>query len=308
MDTEKASQILKQWCEHWVKDDVDAVIDGLSETVVFYAPQNDHNKVIPYLGKKIGRSAVVEAFEIRAQTTELLNYDLREFIVQNNKACIISQTREICKQTQKVFELEDVQFIVLDEDGKIASWSFYFDPNPEIAAFKADFDERLIQAVRDDRLDVVRSLLDLGANVNTRDISSGLTLLMMAARQGNAATIEILLDAGADLWMLDRDGGSTVLHHACLGGSARVVQRLVEAGAFVDAVSATPEHTTPLHDALRQGHTECAQILIDAGANLSLKTGNGQTSLAIAIEVLGSEHIFIKQLESDNVLDASRVS
>jgi ketosteroid isomerase-like protein len=81
---------------------------------------------------------VIETFKIRAKTTELLNYEILEFIVEGNKACIISRTKEICKQTQQIFELEDAQFIILDEDGKIASWSFYFDPNPEIAAFKAN--------------------------------------------------------------------------------------------------------------------------------------------------------------------------
>lgn len=138
METEKTTQILKQWCESLAKDDVEAVINGLSESVVFSAPQNEYNKIIPYLGKKIGRKAVIEAFEIRAQTTELLEYELIDMIVQNNRACIISHTKEICKQTKKVFEIDDAQYIVLDEEGKIAYWSFYFDPNTEVAAFKAD--------------------------------------------------------------------------------------------------------------------------------------------------------------------------
>lgn len=140
MKTEKAEQILRQWCESLAKDDIEAVINGLSESVIFYAPQNEYNKAIPYLGKKIGRKAVIEAFEIRAQTTELLEYELIDIIVQDNKACIISHTKEICRQTQKIFEIEDAQYIILDEDGKIASWSFYFDPNTEVAAFKADID------------------------------------------------------------------------------------------------------------------------------------------------------------------------
>lgn len=138
MKTERTRQILQNWLDSWAKDDIDTVINGLSENVVFYAPKNEYNKAIPYLGKKIGRQAVIETFEIRAKTTKLLNYEILEFIVEGNKACIISRTKEICKSTQKIFELEDAQFIILDEEGKIASWSFYFDPNPEIAAFKAN--------------------------------------------------------------------------------------------------------------------------------------------------------------------------
>ncbi|MEA5498913.1 ankyrin repeat domain-containing protein [Limnoraphis robusta Tam1] len=268
MDTQTTTQILRQWFESWAEDDVEAVIEGLSETVVFYAPQNEFNKAIPYLGKKVGKQAVVEAFEIRAETTELLNYDLLEFIVEGNKACIISHTQEICKQTQQIFELEDAQFIVLDEAGKIASWSFYFDPNPEVAAFKADFDKQLIQAVKNHQLDAVKSLLDGGANVNFRDPQSGLTVLMIAASQANVEMVKLLLNAGADVYMLDSCLGSSVLHQACQGGSAEVVKLLVEAGAFIDAVSATGKHRTPLQEALFYGHNQCAEILLNAGANL----------------------------------------
>ncbi len=138
METEKTRQILQNWCDSWAKNDIDRVINSLSENVVFYAPQNEYNKAIPYLGVKVGRQAVIETLKIREQTTELLNYEILEFIVDGNKACIVSRTKEICKSTQAIFELEDAQFIILDEEGKIARWSFYFDPNPEIAAFKAN--------------------------------------------------------------------------------------------------------------------------------------------------------------------------
>jgi ketosteroid isomerase-like protein len=268
MDTQTTTQILRRWFESWAEDDVEAVIEGLSETVVFYAPQNEFNKPIPYLGKKVGKQAVVEAFEIRAETTELLNYDVLEFIVEGNKACIISHTQEICKQTQQIFELEDAQFIVLDEAGKIASWSFYFDPNPEVAAFKSDFDKQLIQAVQNHQIDAVKTLLYRGANVNFRDRNSGLTVLMIAASQANVEIVKLLLNAGADVYMLDSCSGSSVLHQACQGGSAEVVKLLVEAGAFIDAVSATGKHRTPLQEALSYGHNQCAEILINAGANL----------------------------------------
>ncbi|WP_424102580.1 ankyrin repeat domain-containing protein [Moorena producens] len=294
MDTEETTQILRQWFESWAKDDIEAVIDGLSETVVFYAPQNEYNQAIPYLGKKVGRQAVAEAFKIRAQTVELLSYDLQQFIVEGNKACIISHTREVCKQTQQIFEVEDAQFIILDEDGKIASWSFYFDPNLEVAAFKGNLDQRLIQAVQDNQLPTVQSLLAIGANLNVRDTESGLTPLMMAANQANVEMVSVLLDSGADLYMLDSCSGTSVLHQACKGGSPEVIRLLFEAGAFVDAVSATRTHQTPLHYALRQGQLSCAEALIRAGANLRFIDGSGQNSREIATDVLGSDHALLE--------------
>ncbi|MBI1240539.1 ankyrin repeat domain-containing protein [Umezakia ovalisporum] len=295
MDTEKARRIFKEWLEAWVKDDIEAVIDGLSETVVFYAPQNEYNKAIPYLGKKIGRQAVVEAFKVRAETTELLKYDLLEFIVDGNKACIISHTQELCKLTQQVFEIEDAQLIVLDEDGKISYWSFYFDPNTEVAAFKGDFNNQLIQAVQKNELEVVKFLLEIGANVNTRNTNNGLTVLMMAASQCNSAMVQLLLDAGADPYTVDSVWGSSVLHQACQGGCGEVVELLIKAGAFVDAVSAGGKQITPLHYALSLGHTECAEILLNAGANLNFHNENFPAS----------NDIFLEQVQFDNAVDPS---
>ncbi len=288
MDTQTTTEILQQWFASWSQDDIEAVMAGLSETVVFDAAQNEYNKAIPYLGKKIGRKAVREAFEIRAQTTQLLNYELLEFIVEGNKACIISRTQELCKQTQQIFEIEDAQLIVLDEAGKIVTWSFYFDPNTEVAAFKGNLGERLVQAVQNNQLQVVQSLLELGADVNIRDPQTGLTLLMIAASQADAKMVNHLLESGADLYMLDSQLGSSVLHQACQGGSAQVVKLLVEAGAFVDAV-AIGNRETPLQMALRQGKLDCAEVLIRAGANPSFIDETEQTGSTIAKQVLRAE-------------------
>ena len=271
METERATEILQRWCESFAKDDVEAVINGLSETVVFHAALNEFNQVIPYLGTKIGRQAVVEAFEIRDRTVAPLEYELLDMIVQGNKACILSRTKEICKQTQKVFELEDAQFVVLNEAGQIAEWRFYFDPNPEVAAFKTDLEAQLLDAIQNRQLDRVQALIQVGANVNVRDSRTGLTALMIAARQPNAPMVKTLLEAGAEVWMLDSQLGTSVLHQACQGGSAEVVQLLVDAGAFIDAVTATADPITPLHEALRHGYNDCAEILIWAGASLPLQ-------------------------------------
>lgn len=297
MDTETTAQIIKQWCESFANDDLAAVINGLSETVVFDAPVNQFNKVIPYLGRKVGRQAVVEAFEIRAQTVATLEYELVDLMVQGNKACLVSQTKEICKPTQQVFELEDVQWIVLDENGKIAEWRFFFDPNPEVAAFKANLEEQLLEAISNQQLARVCALIDVGANPNVRDPKTGLTALMMAARLANAAIVTTLLEAGAEIWAIDSCVGTSVLHQACQGGSVEVVQLLIAAGAFVNAVTATSGHSTPLHEALRQGHSDCAEALIQAGANLWIEDDQGQTGLTLARSRWGSAHALTQQLQ-----------
>lgn len=305
METEQATEILKQWFESWAKDDIETVIEGLSENVTFYVPQNECNLVIPYLNKRIGREAVIEAFEIRSQTVELLDYELREFIVEGNKACILSHTRERCKQTEQTFEVEDAQFIILDDEGKIVSWSFYFDPNSEVAAFKVNLDERFVQAVQGNQIADVQALLAIGADPNVRDFQSGLTPLMIAARKGYEKMARILLDVGADLHMLDSCSGTTVLHQACQGGSPEITQLLIDAGAFIDVIAMTRTRETPLHLALRQGYLTCAEVLIRAGADVTLTDGAGQTSRQIARVKLGSQHPFLVQLRPVAAVDVT---
>ncbi len=296
METEQTTKILKQWFDSWARDDLDAVIEGLAEDITFYVPRNEYNQIIPYLGQRVGRQAVVEAFMVRSQTVELLDYELREFIVEGNKACILSHTRERCKQTQQIFEVEDAQFIQLNDEGKIVYWSFYFDPNSEVAAFKADLDVWFLRAVQSNQFSEVQSFLAMGANPNIRDADSGLTPLLVAAQQANGPIVKILLNAGADPHVFSRFSGLTVLHQACQGGSAEVAQLLVDAGAFVDAIAVTESRETPLHLALRLGHLACAEVLILAGADLNLSNGVGQTSLQIAVESFGSQHPLLEQL------------
>lgn len=53
---------------------------------------------------------------------------------------------------------------------------------------------------------------------------------------------------------------------------------------------------TPIHDALWHGCTECAQILLDAGARLDLKGHDGKTPLDIAIDVCGADSDIVKAI------------
>ena len=75
--------------------------------------------------------------------------------------------------------------------------------------------------------------------------------------------------------------GLTPLHWAVATGvntRMQCVSVLIEAGATVDAVNSGGN--TPLHYACATGKTECAIILIDAGANVNARgLSNGQTPL-----------------------------
>jgi len=308
MNTETTLQIVRQWYESIGRGDMEAVINGFLEDIVFDLPQNEYNKIIPYLGTHVGRQQVAEAFRLRAEENEILGYEVREIVAQGNTADAVVYTKARHTRTNVVYEIEDVHRLVLNEDGRIARWKVYFDPNVEVAAYKADLDSRLIAIVQDNNLDAVRYLLEVGANPNTRDAETGLTVLMMACGQANPEIVKTLLDVGADALAVDSSAGASVLHKACQGGSVEVVRLLVEAGAFVDSVAPTTGHT-PLMDALWFKWPDIVQYLLDKGAGLNLYTHYGFSltqhfEYELNVNVIGRERL----LQAEEMLQQRRES
>lgn len=275
MTTQQTRQVVEKYFTDLEKGDLASALSALSEDVEFELPLDEWNKVIPYLGVHRGVAEVTRAFQVRGETTEVLDYGMRDLRVEGDTAFAVIYTRGAHTRTRREFEIEDSHKLVV-ANGKIVAWKVYFDPNGEIAAFNADREDRLVAAVWASDRALVAELLDAGAHVDHRDPASGLTPLMIAAGRADAEVVALLLGAGADVFTADSGAGATALHKACQGGSLDVVRALVEAGAFVDAVAPTTGHT-PLMDALWFKYPDIARYLLDAGAGLNLSTHYGFT-------------------------------
>ena len=171
-------------------------------------------------------------------------------------------------------------------------------------------DNQLISAVQDNNFPEVQRLLAAGANPNTRDSESGLTVLMMATGQANTLITQLLLESGADVFAIDSLAGASALHKACQGGSVEVVRLLVEAGAFVDSVVATTGHT-PLIEALWFKWPAIVEYLLEKGAGLNINTHYGfslkdHLQYAVNVNVIGrdkllkAEAMLSEREQSDN--------
>ncbi|MDJ0466573.1 ankyrin repeat domain-containing protein [Streptomyces sp. H27-C3] len=274
MESQKTREILEKWFVAIGSGDGETIIAGLSPSIVFELPKDKWNAVIGYLGTHIGRDAVAEAFRIRAETTQVLAYELRELVVDGSTAYAQIYTKAVHTRTKAPFEIEDSHRLEVDEQGRISRWKVYFDPNCEVAAFTADHDERLLDAVRSADIAAVRSLLSSGANPNHRNATSGLTVLQAAAGLGNADTVRALIAAGGDVYSTDNRAGGSALHKAVQNGDLETVRVLVEAGTFIDVVAPTTGHT-PLMDALWYKWPDIVEYLLSKDAGLGLSTHYG---------------------------------
>jgi ankyrin repeat protein len=87
----------------------------------------------------------------------------------------------------------------------------------------------LIYAATNGQIEVMRYLLDAGADINAV-APNGTTALMMAVRGGHAAAVDLLLSRGADVNKRN-DSGATALAWARRGGFEDIEKVLTQRGA-----------------------------------------------------------------------------
>jgi len=137
----------------------------------------------------------------------------------------------------------------------------------------------LMWSTRSGNVDIIKVLLEAGADVNLKD-RDGRTALMYAARDGHAAAAELLV-----LWMAkvddQDDDGRTALIFAASQNNESVVKVLLRRGATVDL--ANYENRTALMYACREGSIEVAQQLLDANASVNFSDVHGRVPLVFAI-------------------------
>jgi hypothetical protein len=148
-----------------------------------------------------------------------------------------------------------------------------FDPN---AVEPERGDSGMILALREGSMKVFNTLLnarDINLEVKARN---GDTALMIAAYKGNKPAVEALLAKGAEV----NRPGWTPLHYAAASGSNEIVSMLLEKSAYIDAES--PNKTTPIMMAAWEGHILTVKLLLDEGADATLKNELGMTAIDFA--------------------------
>ncbi|XP_049416499.1 ankyrin repeat and SOCS box protein 16 isoform X2 [Epinephelus fuscoguttatus] len=112
--------------------------------------------------------------------------------------------------------------------------------------------------------------------------------LRLAASRGHAGCVEELLFRGAEV---NADpGGKTALHDACMGSHAVCVQLLLSHGADPDMRA--EDGSAPLHLCTSAQSFQCAELLIEGGADVSVRMKESRvTPLHVAARRGLEEHV-----------------
>ena len=147
--------------------------------------------------------------------------------------------------------------------------------HPDVTWIRARLDERVRFAAQDGDLWRVKQLIGMGASINDRG-SMGMTALMSAAQSGNLELVRFLIDRGADPSARDSLYEWTSLQHAFVGGNEEVVILLLTHTRDVN--SAGEDGSTALHlsafgwpgldnPAPRREFVEATYLLLERGSD-----------------------------------------
>jgi len=123
-------------------------------------------------------------------------------------------------------------------------------------------------AIRSQRVEVARYLIEQGAEVNARD-RNGASVLNYASWWGPDEIAALLIDRGADVRGDVDLRGRSPLHMAVTREQAGIVALLLARGAPVDGRH--PDGYTPLHLAVSRGQVAIAKALLDGGADVNAR-------------------------------------
>jgi ankyrin repeat protein len=171
---------------------------------------------------------------------------------------------------------------------------------PALAADQSDDEVDFFRAAQLDNAAAIRKILARGLNPNVREpggesglivamryeanqvatllmdqpgidleakAPNGNTALMMAAFRQNKPMVLDMIKRGAQV----NQKGWAALHYAAAAGSTEITKILLDHHAYIDAES--PSGMTPLMIAAREGHEPVVALLLEQGADATLKDG-----------------------------------
>ena len=126
----------------------------------------------------------------------------------------------------------------------------------------------------------IRELLGVDAKLGAETLpnaQNNSTDVWSAARTGDLKAIKRYIEEGGDVNALDNGFQLSAMSWGALHGQTEIVQLLIENGAEVNIKSG--DGATPLHSAAFFGRTDVAKLLLENGADIKARNNDGATSV-----------------------------
>ena len=138
----------------------------------------------------------------------------------------------------------------------------------------------MLLAVMAEREDALQALINAGADIHTPG-EDGLSVIMVAAKNGCPCSMQTLIEAKVDLDAQDATG-MTAMMHAAQEGHVDVLRVLVKGGANIELKN--NEGFTAAMLAAAKGRGATLNVVIDAGADIEAEDMDGNTAVILAAE------------------------
>ena len=134
----------------------------------------------------------------------------------------------------------------------------------------------IVSAVLSQDTEKLRRLIKDGADVSNTNPKNGSGFSLLELTQGNVEITKLLLENGAD-----PNWDPLILHEYCNNfKNPELVRLLITYGADINYVNPYTGDT-PLHRAMYMYRKEIVKLLIESGADLSIKNKDGQTPVDV---------------------------
>lgn len=155
------------------------------------------------------------------------------------------------------------------------------DPNAYAAAHKYS-KTALEEAMRgfSVNVDIVKALIDAGADANNMNRPDAARPLVRAAAEGNVQVVHLLLKAGACTHSTSEDK-ETALQAAVGSRNVDLIQILIDAGADVNAPAGPMRGRTALQIAAEESNIQIVKLLLSHGADVNAPAGHSHGITAL---------------------------